>query len=406
MANIENNENNTENPQSSKSIRRTLIPFFLANGFIYGLSSLYYSFIPKYLKDIGGKSEGEIGAILSIGPLIGIVSLIFFGVISDKAKYKNNVLVVILIVTAAVFYIIQLSSSFIYFMIIFSVLMFFQSPFGGLIDAVSLEYTTVSSIRYGPIRVMGSLCFGLLSLGLSLILTFFKKYVDVRIIFPVFIVIAVGAVIAVKMMPAVKGHAHGKKKVSYREFFRDKTCIALMIMLFIGQFSYGCYNNFMQNFLGSQGNPDWVWGLTVFFAIVGEVIFFIKFDYFFGRFRLKSIVLFCVATQVLRYLSFAFLPYGASILVTSLSTGAFCTVINYAASYYINLTVKPEMRALGQTLLYSISFYIPRFLSGWLGGIVVQTSGFQTLMIICAVINILILVSSKFMVFKEPVPKQ
>ena len=401
-----NNKNSIENPQSSKSVRRALFPFFLANGFIYGLNSIYYSFIPKYLKDICGKSEGEIGALLSVGPLVGIISLVFFGVISDKAKYKNNVLMIILIAAAVAFYMIQLNGSFIYLMVIFSVLMFFQSPFGGLIDAVSLEYTTVSGIKYGPIRVMGSLCFGIFSLGLSLILTFFKKYADVKIIFPVFAVIAAVSVIAVKMMPSVKGHAHGKKKVSYREFFQDKACITLLIMLFIGQFSFGCYNNFMQNFLSSRGNPDWVWGLTVFVTIVGELIFFIKFDYFFGRFRLKHIVIVCVATQVLRYFSFGLLPYGAGVLITSLATGSFCTVINYAASYYINLTVKPEMRALGQTLLYSISFYIPRFLSGWLGGIVVQTSGFQTLMIICAVINILILISSKFMAFREPVPRR
>jgi len=391
-----------ENTEQYRSVR-FILPFFAANGLIYGLNSIYYSFIPKYLKDFGGKSDVDIGIILSIGPLIGIISLIFFGVVSDKAKYKNNVLTLIIAISAVLFYMIRLNNSLAYLVIIFAVFMFFLSPFGGLIDAVSLEYTTAAKIKYGPIRVTGSLFFGGISLILTLVLTFFGKYTDVGLIFPVFAVMAVFAIISVKMTPPVKGHAHGKKNLSYKEFFKDKACITLLVCLFVGQFSFGCYNNFMQNFLDiNLKQAPWVWGLTVFVTIIGEIFFFIKFDYFFRRFSIKSIVVFSVLTQVLRYFSFAFLPYGVSVLVTSLMTGSFCTVINYAAAYYINLTVKKEMRALGQTLLYAISFYIPRFLSGIVGGFTVEKFGFGTLMLFCGVINLMLLFSTKFMPFRDP----
>jgi PPP family 3-phenylpropionic acid transporter len=282
-------------------------------------------------------------------------------------------------------------------------LWFVLSPFGGLLDAISLEYTTAAQIKYGPIRCVGSLVFGVISLLLTLVLTFFGNYTDVRIIFPVFACMAVFAAVSVKLMPAVKGHAHGKRNLPVKEFFKDKTCIVLIIILFAGQFSFGCYYNFMQNFMEENLNlAPWVWGLSVFFMIVGEVIFFFKYDYFFKRFSIKKIVVFSILMQVLRYLSLAFLHDRISILITSLLTGSFCAVVHYAASYYINLTVKKEMKSLGQTLLFAISFYIPRFLSGIIGGFTVEHFGFAALMIICTVLNFILLAASKFMPIKNP----
>jgi len=381
---------------------KALLPFFIANALVHTLNAVYYSFIPKYLKDIAEKTDGEIGIILSVGPLVGIVSLIFFGIVSDKAKYKNNVLIVTIALCAVMFYMIRLNNSLLYLIIIFAFFMFFMSPYTGLLDAICLEYTTAERIKYGPIRVTGTICFGAAAMILTLVLTFLGDYADVKIIFPVFAFTALFCVIAIKKIPPVKGHARGKQNVSYREFFKDKMMITLFVIIFAVQFSFGAYYNFMQNFLEKTLNqPPWVWGVAVVFTIVGETIFFFKFEYFFKRFSIKTIVIFGVFTQVLRHLSLAFLPYGAAILITSLFTGSFTVVIFYAAAYYINMTVQKEMRAFGQTLLYSLSFSIPRFLAGILGGLTVERLGFTNLMMICAVINLIIFIATKFMPFKS-----
>jgi len=379
------------------------LPLFSANALIYSLLAVYYSFIPKYLKDIAQKSDGEIGIILSVGPLVGIISMIIFGIISDRAKYKNNVLVFILAAAAVMFYMIRLYDSLIYLIIIFTVFMFFMSPFAGLLDAVSLEYTMTSGIKYGPIRFFGSFCFGLISLILTLVLSFFGEYVNVTVIFPVFALASLLSAFSAKKIPPVKGHARGKKNIPYKEFFKDKTCITLFVFLFAMQFTFGSYYNFMQNYLEKDlSQAPWVWGLTVFLTISGELVFFLKFDYFLKRFSIKSMVLFCVFMQVARCLCFALLPYAPAILAASLITGSFGTVMVYAAAYYINLTVKKEMRAFGQTLMYSVSYYVPRALSGVFGGFVIEKFGFNGLMLLCAGINFLPFIASRFMPFKEP----
>ena len=380
---------------------RFVIPFFAANGFIYGLNALYYSFIPLYLEQVCNFDEFQRGIILSIGPLVAIPALIFFGVMSDKAKYKNNVLVSILIVSAILFYAISFSMSFSYLVVIFAFMMFFLSPYGSLIDAISLEYTMSARIRYGPIRIMGSIAFGVLSLTLTFLTQF-----NINIIFASFVIMAAVSVFSVKMMPPIKGHARENKKISaksFKEFFSDKTIIAVFIILFAGQFSFGAYNNFMPNFMISELNmPQWIWGLNVLFTIVGELVFFTKFDFFMKKFTMKQILLFAIFSQVLRYLSFCLISNSIGILITSLFTGSFCTVINYVAAYYINLTAKKEFRTSAQTLLYAISFYIARFLSGFAGGIIANKTNFSFLMLCCAVLNILVFIYAKFAEIKRP----
>lgn len=388
-----NRKNNTDLKQYNSV--RFVIPFFAANGLIYGLNALYYSFIPIYLEQVCKFDEFQRGIILSIGPLVAIPALIFFGVMSDKAKYKNNVLICILIASSILFYAISLNSSFVYLVIIFAFMMFFLSPFGSLVDALSLEYTTTVRVKYGPIRIMGSIAFGVL----SLILTFLTQ-ININIIFISFIVMTAFAIFSTKMMPPIKGHARENKKISlksFKDFFRDKTVVALFTILFIGQFSFGAYNNFMPNFMISKLNlPQWIWGLNVLLTIMGELIFFTKFDYFFKKFTIKQLLMFAVFTQVLRYLSFWLIPNGIGILVTSLLTGSFCTVINYVASYYINMTAKQEFRTTAQTLLYAVSFYIARFLSGFAGGLIANKAGFSILMMCCAILNIAVLIYAKF----------
>ncbi|GHU34659.1 hypothetical protein FACS1894105_01840 [Clostridia bacterium] len=385
---------------------KALLPFFVANGLIYALQAVYFSFIPQYLSEIGGKSESEVGLILSVGPFIGIFSLVLVGAAADRAKYKNTVLAVIVIIASLAFSLLQFGNSTVFYIIVLSVMMFFASPFCGLLDAITLEYTTANAVKYGPIRITGTLLYGLISLLLTALMTLFPNTVDSGIIIPAYLIIGSITVVAVFAAPKVQGKAHGKVKVNYGEFFTDKTRVLLMIYVAAAQFAYGCYNNFMPIYLEKTLHLEsWIWGVVVLLTVLGEVIFFLKFDTLFKRFSLKSVVLLTTVVMALRYLSFAFLPNTPAILITSLLTGSFITITVYAASYYINLTMKPESRAFGQTIMYSFAFYIPRCLSGFLAGAVVEAFSFETLMAACGILGAILASAAGFFKFADKTAK-
>lgn len=388
----------TKNLGDYKEIRY-ILPFFFGNAFIYGLNAIYYSFIPIYLENVSGKNEFERGIILSVGPLIAIIALIVWGAASDKAKYKNSVFILIVAASALMFYAVTFGNSLTYLVIIFAALMFFMSPYGSLIDALTLEYTSAAEIKYGPIRIIGTIVYGVI----SLVLTFLTQ-TNISIIFASFIVMSVLAILSIAAMPKIKGHARESKKLNYKEFFADKTVVSLIILLFISQFAFGCYNNFMPNYIVTTLNqPQWIWGLIVLLTISGELVFFIKFEYFFITFGIKRLTIFSLFMNLARYLMFALLPGAVWVIITSIVTGACCTILNYCASYYISKTVKKEMQASGQTVLYSISFYIPRVISGVAGGFIIGKTSYPVLNLICGLgFVVILLLCTKFFKLKMP----
>ena len=85
------------------------IALLLANALIYALNALYYNFLPIYLQH-GGKSDDEIGYLLAAAQLVSVVAPFFWGVVTDKAKYKNNVLIFLVACASACFVAINLGN--------------------------------------------------------------------------------------------------------------------------------------------------------------------------------------------------------------------------------------------------------------------------------------------------------
>jgi PPP family 3-phenylpropionic acid transporter len=108
------------------TLRKAFITLCGINFFIYGLNAVYNCFIPLYLglhfDDI------TVGGLLSIGPVVMMAAPLLWGMLSDKAKFKNNVLAFVVSGAAVIFFLIGLSSNLFYtaFMLAFS--MFFMLP--------------------------------------------------------------------------------------------------------------------------------------------------------------------------------------------------------------------------------------------------------------------------------------
>ena len=193
-----------------KSQNKRLLPIialFAANGLVYGLNALYYCFIQIYLEQY--HTPVNVGILLSIGPLVSIFAPLFWGMSADRARYKNSVLT-LTVAGSAVFYVaLMFSHNFIYLFIMLILLMFFMSPFGGLIDIITLEYTAESGFPYGPIRVLGTIVFG----GLPMLLTVFTD-TNIYIIFYAYAAVAALSILALLIMPKVEGHAEKSERIN------------------------------------------------------------------------------------------------------------------------------------------------------------------------------------------------
>jgi len=375
-----------------------LIALFCANGLVYGFNALYYCFIQIYIEQYHDPVNS--GILLAIGPLVAIFAPLFWGVRADKAKYKNTILLITVIGSAVFYTALMLNHSFWFMFVILTVLMFFMSPFGGLIDIITLEYTTESGFPYGPIRLMGTLVFG----ALPMVLTVYTEK-NINIIFAAYLIVAVICTAALLLMPKVEGHASPKENISVMPIFKDGSLMMIFIMIAIAQFNWAYYLNFFPGYItGSLGLPQTVWGVNVFVTVLGEIPFFLMFNKIFEKFGIKSVLLVAIIGTVLRYAALGISVNAPMIWCTGLITGASVTIFTYCGSVYINRNVAPEMKASAQTLMYALTNGVPKVLAGVLGGVMTKGMGVPASMFCCCALTFVsvIIYIAKFMRSTSP----
>lgn len=355
---------------------KAIISLVLANGLVYGFNALYYCFIQIYLEQY--HDPVTVGILLTIGPFVSIVAPLFWGVRADKAKYKNTILLITVLGSAAFYLLLSVNHSFWWLFAVITALMFFMSPFGGLIDTITLEYTTQAGLPYGPIRLTGTIVFGAMPFILSI---FTEK--NINVIFYAYIITAVIAAASIIAMPKVKGYASEKERINILPVFKDSKLMVIFAFGFITQFAWGYYMNFFPTYLtGELGLPQWVWGLNTLLTVLGEVPFFLMFNSIFSKFGLKKIMFTAITLSVLRYLCLALFTNAPLLLLTGLITGAAVTLFTYVGSVYINNNIPLKMKASTQTLMYALSVGIPKMIAGFAGGYMTEYLGVRISMLI------------------------
>lgn len=364
------------------------LSLFSANFFIYGLNALYYNLMQKYLETVvkGTNATVTIGILLAIGPLVSIFAPILWGYVADRSKSKNAVLSVTVFFSAIFFFMLMLNNSPIYLAIMLGVLMFFMSAYPGIIDIITIEYTSANNMGYGPIRVTGALAFGLATLVLSSMTA--NGYGPM---FYGYVIMAALAIVSIMAAPRVEGHGSGKgenaKKTSIAVLFKDGKLMLLFLFVGVVQFAWAYYTNFFPAHLsGTLGQPDSIWGVNALLTVLGEVPFFLAFNKLFDKIGIRKLMLISFLLSVLRYAVLAFVTNVAALLAFGFITGFAVTVFTYCTSVYINKYIAPENKASANSLMYALGNGIPRVLAAALGGVMTQFLGYVSSMIACTVL--------------------
>ncbi|MBE6612248.1 MAG: MFS transporter [Ruminococcaceae bacterium] len=353
------------------------LSLFAVNGAVYGLSALYYCFIQIYI----GKfyADDAAGVLLALGPLVSIFAPILWGYLADKAKSKNRVLALTAMGSAVFYFALMLDQSFWYLAVILVLCMFFLSPTAGILDIITLEYTSEHGAAYGPFRITGTFMFGLL----PMILTGFTEQ-NINVIFYAYLVMALIACISALASPKVAGHGSSEHRPSMMAIFHDRRLMLIFLLVGIAQFTWTYYINFFPGHLtGTLGHSEQVWGVNTFLTVLGEVPFFLAFNKLFDKLGIKKLILASAVLVTLRYAGLALLTSVPVLLFIGLLTGFATTVFTYCGSVYINAHVAPENKASANSLMYALGNGIPKVLAGVLGGIMTTGLGYTPSMLIC-----------------------
>jgi PPP family 3-phenylpropionic acid transporter len=367
-----------------------MIAIFVANGLVYGLNCLYSNFLQIYLSAY--HNTVMLGILLSVGPFVAMIAPVFWGFRADKAKYKNTVLAAAVAGAGISFFMIMTGKTFLWHFVVLIFVMFFMSPFGGLIDIITLEYSSESGMAYGPARLMGTLVWGVI----PIILAPFTK-ISINVVFFVYIILAAICVTAVLLMPKVKGHAAGNNKISIKPIIKDFKLMMIIVTIAVSQFCFAYYTNFFPLYLRNELKlPEWVWGINVFLTVACEIPFFLLFKKIYTKLNPKVLLLGAVILSVARYIGLAVFTSIPMIFLNALITGFAVTVFVYCGSVYINNNMSPDIKGSCQSLIYAAGLGIPKVSAGLFGGIMTNKIGVPNSMLVCFGLSLIMVAAYVF----------
>lgn len=122
----------------------------------------FMPFMSLYLHERGFNGE-EIGLILAVGSLTGIVAQPLFGLINDLSKDYRTLLKVSTLLSAVVSFGYLISHSLIPMLVTTVIFSFINTPTNPIIDSIAVEKGPVYGFAYGQVRLWGAIGFALIT---------------------------------------------------------------------------------------------------------------------------------------------------------------------------------------------------------------------------------------------------
>lgn len=369
--------NNTEKKLTTSLAITSL---FAINAGVYTLFALFYCFVQLFLGTM--HTPIQVGALLSVGQFAAVISPLLFGIAADKAKHKNTILLITIIGSAVCYFAMTFFDSFLWHAVTIAATLCFLAPAATLTDTITLEYSYRNQLKYGTIRVMGTIAYGVVACVLSL---YIKD--DYSPVFLICLIVAAASCIALLMAPKVEGRA-SHKKLSLAPLFRDNILMWMFAFIAITNFCWSYYQNFFPSYLIDElGAPKWVWGLNVMLTVVGEIPFFLLFTGLFRRLGSKKLMWISLVLTAGRYIMLGLFTSPSLLLFAGVITGVSISSSQYCSSVYITENIPGELQASAQTLMCALPAGVPKILAGILGGVMTQTIGTRASLLICSALG-------------------
>lgn len=348
-------------------------------GFYMG-NALYFTYMPVYMRSIG-IDNGVVGLLSGLPLLLSMFIQPTFGLIADRAKSKNRVLLFTLLTMATVMAVFPLNQSIIWVAFLAVCYMCLQASAMPLIDAIAFESGARYGYNYGAVRLAGTF-------GGMMSMLFGGMLMDISnsIIFPMYVVLSIVAMIGTCKAPKIQGHQHEGNKVSFMPLLKNKKLVVMAVPVFLIFVYWGCYTTFYGIFLKGLGVSNTVFAVAMFLSAVPEVPVLL----FTNRiYRKVGPYWFLVAGSVcaiVRCLLCAFTTNIPIFLIAQVLCGATFILIYTPLSTYYNENAPMELKA-SSLMLFAIIMNLGR-MAGSVGGGFLSDGGLalSTIFFIMAVI--------------------
>jgi len=155
-------ENQIEKNQIEKNQIKSNVLFGLMQGFIWATYVCFNVFLVFYLKTLH-ISSSQIGLLLTVGMVAGVISQYVWGYICDRLKGVKKVITICIVGTIVAVWSLPVVQGFHAILAIYIVFMVFQPVIPSLIDTWIIQFSQSTCKNYSKLRGIGSLVFAVMS---------------------------------------------------------------------------------------------------------------------------------------------------------------------------------------------------------------------------------------------------
>ena len=123
----------------------------------------YNTFLPVYLENTLGFTSSQVGMVVSIPSILGIICVPIWGLLSDISKKQKTVLWINIFMSLILAGVYTITKSFIPVLIVATFFEMFRNSVLPLTDSLTTSFCRENNKNYGSIRVIGSMTFAVAS---------------------------------------------------------------------------------------------------------------------------------------------------------------------------------------------------------------------------------------------------
>lgn len=340
----------------------------------------YNTFLPVYLENTLGFSSSQVGIIVSIPSILGIVFVPIWGLLSDLMNKQKLILWINVLVSLLCAVIYTITKSFLAVFIVAIFLEMFRNSILPLTDTITTAYCEKTNKNYGNIRVIGSLFFAVASFLCGQLI---KATNNDLMFFYVFIVSMIGCLIITPTLPTLESNTKPEKvnlKQDLPLLFKNK---AYLLILLCGI----CVNSLTEAMASYQGihlinlgaGSDLV-GLLTVFMVLPELFFMVKTKSLLEKYGMVKMISFASIALILRWVVYLFTSNPLIFMIATSMHGVAISIIIICSFDFIGKVVDKKLYTTSMTV-YSFTIGISYSLMKLLYGGLIDMFGIKSIFI-------------------------
>jgi PPP family 3-phenylpropionic acid transporter len=351
--------------------------------FFAGVAPLF-SFLVLYFAD-QGLSGSQIGVLMGLGPLIGLVTGPLWSGLADGSRRHRLVLSIAIIGNVIAVFCFPFVHTFWGFFLLIVLQALFGGPILSLVDHATMFMLGDQKEHYGRIRIGGTVGYLLAALSMGSIVTLY----GLQWIFWFYSAVLVIALFFVQQMQFSQKSSEGSFLGGVWELVSDRKWIIFLIIVFIAGSGNAAVNSYLFIYLDEIGTSDLWKGLAVAIATIAELPVLFFGNRFLKRFKARGLLVLGLTATAVRCLLYGMVDVPWIALTVQLLQALTFPILLVAGVSYADENAPPGMGATAQGIFSSAFIGFGFAAGGFLGGVLLDYMDVQSMFLVVGLITLL-----------------